>query len=248
MLNGLHFRDGRHGSFKVLKAHRPLVASFTPRKTVTPKPSFSASRLNRCPRITPASRSRLIRRHVAGWRQPQARPMAPARLPCIACKQTQNGEIRSHPSRSQRQRLVGFDPGHMHQRLDIRDMRQGQDAAAVNLLIMRHIPRDDGQAHIHRPRKVWISITSGTLRAGFGMNSSKARGLCLVQRNAQRTPQPHTPKQPNRSPPGCPDPLTNAPPRAACACRRASCPGLTWRSVLPITPPGQASGSDHACH
>ena len=57
-------------------------------------------------------------------------------------------------------------------------MRQGQDLVAVNLLIMRHVARDHDKRTSTRPRKVWISSTSGTSRAA-SMKSSKARGSVL---------------------------------------------------------------------
>jgi hypothetical protein len=44
---------------------------------------------------------------------------------------------------------------------------------------MRHVARDHRQARTStRPRKVWISVTSGTSRAA-ARNSSKARGSVL---------------------------------------------------------------------
>ena len=41
----------------------------------------------------------------------------------------------------------------MHQRLDIGDMRQGQDGAAIELLIMRHVTGNNREAQVNTPKK-----------------------------------------------------------------------------------------------
>ncbi|KKK71461.1 hypothetical protein LCGC14_2913700, partial [marine sediment metagenome] len=41
----------------------------------------------------------------------------------------------------------------MHQGFDVGDMRQREDTAAVDVLIMRHVPRDHREPHIDPPEK-----------------------------------------------------------------------------------------------
>ena len=80
--------------------------------------------------------------------------------------------------------LVGLDPRHMHQRLDIGDMRQGQDGAPVKLLVMRHVARDDRETQVNTAKKcLYLNDFRHVPRALDEL--VKGTGLGLVQGHAQ---------------------------------------------------------------
>ncbi len=73
----------------------------------------------------------------------------------------------------------------MHQGLDISDMWQGQNTTAINLLIMRHVPRNNRQAHIDTPQKGLNLDHLGHLTR-LCQKHIKGVALCLVQCHPQR--------------------------------------------------------------
>ena len=72
----------------------------------------------------------------------------------------------------------------MHQGFDIGDMRQGQQLVTVDLLIMRHVAGNDGQARVHLTKEGLRLdyLGNGT---GGGEEFVKGAGLGFVQRHTQ---------------------------------------------------------------
>lgn len=73
----------------------------------------------------------------------------------------------------------------MHQRFDVGDMRQGENGAAIDLLIMRHIAGNHRKAHIHLAKKCLDLQHLGDL-PGLGDKFVKGPRVGLVQSKAQR--------------------------------------------------------------
>lgn len=70
----------------------------------------------------------------------------------------------------------------MHQCLDIGDVRQGQNAVTVDLLIVCHIARQYRQTYIHPPQKGLNLDHFGHVARG-DREFIEGAGLCLVQRH-----------------------------------------------------------------
>ncbi len=73
----------------------------------------------------------------------------------------------------------------MHQGLDIRDMRQGQNLIPIELLIMGHISRQYRQPHIHPSKKGLNLYDLSDLTRGC-CELVKCAGLRFIQRDPER--------------------------------------------------------------
>jgi len=72
----------------------------------------------------------------------------------------------------------------MHQRLDVGDMGQGQNALAVDLLIMRQVAGDHRKPGIDDPQKR-LNLDHFGHVAGRGQKFVESAGLGFIQRDAQ---------------------------------------------------------------
>ena len=72
----------------------------------------------------------------------------------------------------------------MHQRLDIRDMGQSQNTAAIEMLVMGHVARNDRQAHID-PTEKGLDLDHFRHLARAGNELVKGSALSFVQCHPQ---------------------------------------------------------------